>query len=213
LTNYGHSWIGLDISRAMIDVARERSSEGDMLLADAGQPLRVRPGMFDGAVSISAIQWLCVADRKSHEPFYRLSTFFKWLFNALARGARAVLQFYPDSPQQAEIITAAAIRSGFGGGLVVDYPNSTRAKKYFLCLWAGHSGTHATLPQAITDTCMESTKVTNAARERRSGKLNGKRKAVKNRDWILNKKDHQRVQGKDVRPDTKYTGRKRQDKF
>jgi hypothetical protein len=29
-----------------------------------------------------------------------------------------------------ELITSAAMRCGFTGGLVVDYPNSTRAKKY-----------------------------------------------------------------------------------
>ena len=36
-----------------------------------------------------------------------------------------------------ELITASAMRCGFTGGLVVDYPNSTKAKKYFLCLFAG----------------------------------------------------------------------------
>lgn len=41
-----------------------------------------------------------------------------------------VFQFYPDSPQQVEMVTAAALKSGFGGGVVVDYPNSTKAKKY-----------------------------------------------------------------------------------
>jgi len=29
------------------------------------------------------------------------------------------------------------MKAGFTGGLVVDYPNSTKAKKYFLCLFAG----------------------------------------------------------------------------
>jgi hypothetical protein len=31
-----------------------------------------------------------------------------------------------------DLVTTAAMRCGFGGGLLVDYPNSTRAKKYFL---------------------------------------------------------------------------------
>ena len=42
---------------------------------------------------------------------------------------RAVLQLYPETPQQMELITNAALKSGFGGGVVVDYPNSTKAKK------------------------------------------------------------------------------------
>ena len=35
------------------------------------------------------------------------------------------------------MITTAAMKSGFSGGLVVDYPNSTRAKKYYLVIEAG----------------------------------------------------------------------------
>lgn len=30
------------------------------------------------------------------------------------------------------MITQQAMKAGFTGGLVVDYPNSTRAKKYFI---------------------------------------------------------------------------------
>lgn len=32
---------------------------------------------------------------------------------------------------------SAATRAGFGGGLVVDYPNSKKAKKFYLVLWSG----------------------------------------------------------------------------
>jgi len=35
------------------------------------------------------------------------------------------------------MITSAAMKSGFSGGLIVDYPNSAKAKKYFLVLEAG----------------------------------------------------------------------------
>lgn len=38
---------------------------------------------------------------------------------------------------QAQLLTSAAMRAGFSGGLVVDFPNSTRAKKYFLVLMVG----------------------------------------------------------------------------
>ena len=50
-----------------------------------------------------------------------------------------MLQLYPSGPEQAELITSSALRVGFSGGLVVDFPNSTRAKKYFLVLMAGPS--------------------------------------------------------------------------
>ena len=45
------------------------------------------------------------------------------------RGSRAVFQFYPENSQQLELITSQAMKAGFTGGVVVDYPNSTRAKK------------------------------------------------------------------------------------
>ena len=37
------------------------------------------------------------------------------------------------------MITNAALKNGFTGGLIVDYPNSKKAKKYYLFLIAGHS--------------------------------------------------------------------------
>lgn len=38
------------------------------------------------------------------------------------------------------MISNAAIKSGFSGGLVVDYPNSALAKKYYLVLTTEHQG-------------------------------------------------------------------------
>lgn len=35
------------------------------------------------------------------------------------------------------MLTSAAMRAGFSGGVVVDFPHSTRAKKYFLVLMVG----------------------------------------------------------------------------
>ena len=40
---------------------------------------------------------------------------------------------------QAEMLTSTAMKAGFSGGLVVDFPHSTRAKKYFLVLMVGSS--------------------------------------------------------------------------
>lgn len=37
------------------------------------------------------------------------------------------------------MITTSAMKNGFTGGLIVDYPNSKKAKKYYLFLMAGHS--------------------------------------------------------------------------
>lgn len=49
--------------------------------------------------------------------------FFGSLYRCLARGARAVFQIYPESVAQRELILGAAMRAGFAGGVVVDYPH------------------------------------------------------------------------------------------
>ena len=60
--------------------------------------------------SISALQWLCNADKKEHNPRHRLNVFFQSLYNCLTRGARAILQFYPSDPSQMEMITNSAMK-------------------------------------------------------------------------------------------------------
>jgi hypothetical protein len=80
------------LNRCRAGVAVEREVEGDVMLSDIGQGLPLRTGVFDGAISISAIQWLCNADKTANEPRQRLKAFFQTLYRSLARGARAVLQ-------------------------------------------------------------------------------------------------------------------------
>jgi SAM-dependent methyltransferase len=90
LSEAGFSWTGIDIAPAMLGVAVKREVEGDLLCADIGQGLFFRPNSFDGAISISVIQWLCNADKKEHVPQVRLRKFFQSLYNCLKRGARSV---------------------------------------------------------------------------------------------------------------------------
>jgi 18S rRNA (guanine1575-N7)-methyltransferase len=76
-----------------------------------GQGVPLRPGAFDGAISISAVQWLCNADRSSHDPRRRLRRFFQTLYACLARGARAVLQVrLAGLPVSAPLVLAASER-------------------------------------------------------------------------------------------------------
>lgn len=49
--------------------------------------------------------------------------FFGSLYRCLARGGRAVLQFYADNVKQSEMIVTSAMRAGFAGGVVVDWPH------------------------------------------------------------------------------------------
>lgn len=222
LSENGHHWIGLDISSSMLDIALEREVDGDLLLSDIGQGLCLRPGTVDGAISISAVQWLCNADKSCNEPRLRLKAFFGTLYRCLSRGARAVLQLYPENPAQLEMITAAAMRSGFSGGLVVDFPHSTRAKKYFLCLICGPPSVNTTLPKARgeqggseTDESSddeENSTVGFSERQRPRKKLKVSKKG-KGREWVFKKKEQRRSKGFVVPQDTKYTARKRKTRF
>ena len=65
LSENGHMWIGTDISKGMMDVAMKvGDTEGDMVHSDMGHGFNFRPGTFDGAISISALQWLCSAEKR-----------------------------------------------------------------------------------------------------------------------------------------------------
>ena len=88
----GHVWIGCDISPSMLEIGLEQEVEGDLVLQDMGDGLPFRPGTFDGVVSISAVQWLCNADKAHHVPRKRMRRFFRTLYNCLTKGGRAALQ-------------------------------------------------------------------------------------------------------------------------
>lgn len=222
INKLGHGFIGLDISEHMLKIATEDIEEdnanGDVLLADMGEGLSFRQGVFDGAISISAVQWLCYASKSSYNPVKRLRLFFHQLYRSLKYGARAVIQLYPENTAQMELITQSALTAGFTGGLVVDYPNSAKAKKYYLCLCAGKNRKPPKAKMEVESSAQSlsgRTQVTvyenqeNGYRRKRKGRT-GK---VSQKQWIKNKKDRQRRQGKSVRHDSKYSGRKRSKKF
>ncbi|CAH2069649.1 unnamed protein product [Thlaspi arvense] len=200
LSESGHQWIGLDISASMLNLY--------------AHGLGIRAGVIDGAISISAVQWLCNADKSSHEPRLRLKAFFGSLYRSLSRGARAVFQVYPENIAQRELILRQALQAGFGGGLVVDYPHSTKKRKEFLVLTCG------SVPTSINEGYKESGSedddsededngmvgVSDRSRPRKKQRTN---KKGKGREWVLRKKEQSRRKGNDVPADSKYTARKR----
>mmetsp|Transcript_32031 Transcript_32031/g.59178 ORF Transcript_32031/g.59178 Transcript_32031/m.59178 type:complete len:326 (+) Transcript_32031:90-1067(+) len=190
-------------------------SPGDLLHQDMGTGLPFRPATFDACISISALQWLCYSNSKDQMPKRRLMRFFSSLYNVMRRGARAVLQFYPESSEHAILISECV------GGIVVDYGNSTKAKKHYLVLspeWAykapqGLSGMEGALLNEVRGGVRVADKDPRKA-GKRSEKAPRKIKGVgKTKEWIIHKKETQRKKGKDTRKDTKFTGRKRPTRF
>ncbi|KAL0094891.1 S-adenosyl-L-methionine-dependent methyltransferase [Phycomyces blakesleeanus] len=219
LEEEGHVWVGMDISPHMIDVAREREVEGDLFVQDAGQGVGFRPGTFDGCISVSVLQWLCNADKTINRPKARLQRFFSTLYASLKKSARAVFQFYPENDDQIKLIIDVATRCGFEGGLLVDYPNSKKAKKYYLCLFAGtQTGRRNELPKALgEDGEMHPDEVKSISNENRrlvTRKRKTNRTSVKDKKWVQHKKEVARDRGdKVVANDSKYTARKRKVRF
>lgn len=197
-------------------MALEREVEGDLFLQDIGQGFGFRPGSFDGAIrycslffsiislspltiscvlSISVLQWLLNAETShpTSSPPYRLTRFFTTLHSALRNPSRAVFQFYPSSDDQIQLITSIAQKAGFGGGLVVDYPNSNKAKKVFLCLYVGGGGGQHQVPKGLEGEEAEGDKGKARFERRRDRERvkekSGKRKSLKDKDWILKKKE------------------------
>lgn len=55
ISEWGHIWIGLDISKSMLDIAWTWDSKGDLILADMGKGFDFNPGTFDAIISVSAL--------------------------------------------------------------------------------------------------------------------------------------------------------------
>lgn len=241
LEEKGHVWLGCDVSRDMLNVARDRmdrqaekakmadnhmdddndeeeesaddieASTGDLLHHDMGTGLPFRAATFDACISISALQWLCYSNSSAQNPRKRLTRFFSSLYSVLKKGGRAVLQFYPETAEQAVMISETATKVGFAGGIVVDYPNSAKAKKHYLVL-----GFDRTARKGMTlteDSAMDHVTVAGIREKDKKKKPPRKKRGAKTKEWIVHKKETQRKKGKDVRPDTKYTGRRRATKF
>ena len=118
------------------DIAHKRDLSGDLFKSDIGEGLPFRPNTIDAAISISAIQWLFNADFKEAIPKKRLFLFFQTLHHCLRSDGRAVLQFYPSCHEQINELHNCALKAGFGGGALLDYPNSTRNRKFNSVLFA-----------------------------------------------------------------------------
>ncbi|KAF2737881.1 S-adenosyl-L-methionine-dependent methyltransferase [Polyplosphaeria fusca] len=203
-----HVWVGMDISSSMLSVALEKEVEGDLLLADAGQGVPFRAGTFDAAISISAIQWLCNAETSADTPTSRLARFFNGLYASLRRGGRAVCQFYPKNEEQKKMISSAAVKAGFGAGLLEDDEGTKNAKTY-LVLTVGGGELDGDITGVVRG--MDGVDVVEGRQKLGQRKRGEDKKGSKG--WILKKKEQMERKGKVVKQNSKYTGRKRRIAF
>ncbi|CDW59412.1 Williams Beuren syndrome chromosome region 22 [Trichuris trichiura] len=201
LSENGHFWVGIDVSKAMLGVAVEKDVEGGLLLGDVGCGLPFRAGSFQGAISVSVLQWLCNTEERGQDALKRLRRFFTSLYACLSRGSTAALQFYPENALQVDVITRQAMKAGFSGGIVIDYPEML------------FTGGYRQLPTALTTQNHVQTECLVNERTRFPGGKIVRKPPKKSREWILRKKEQARRKGKLVARDSKYTGRKRPEGF
>lgn len=205
-----HAWVGMDISASMLDIALQRDVEGDLMLADIGQGVPFRAGSFDAAISISAIQWLCNVESNDVSATGRLSRFFNGLYASLKRGGRAVCQFYPKNEQQRTMISGAAIKAGFGAGILED-DGGTKNSKLYLVLTVGGDAVEGGGDITGVVKGMDGVDVVDA---RKRHKEKGRKDIKKgSKGWIISKKEQMERKGKVVKANSKYTGRNRGPKF
>ncbi|XP_075591082.1 putative 18S rRNA (guanine-N(7))-methyltransferase [Dermatophagoides farinae] len=179
--------------------------KADFVLADIGTKQDFEPGSYAGAISVSCIQWLCHSFQSDHNPRTRLRVFFQWLYDVLSTDARAVLQFYPSDDNQVALIGKAAASVGFSTFFYVDNPDSKKNKKLFLICTFGQP----TDPDSVIASALSEMNSTEHGRKLK----NGKKGAQSRKQRVLNKKERQRSLGKVIKNDSKYTARKRKDKF
>ena len=192
----------------MLAEALDRDVEGDILLADIGQGIPFRAGVFDAAISISAIQWLCNAESSSPEdvPERRLKRFFDGLYASLKRGGKAVCQFYPKNVAQRSMISNAAVKAGFGAGILEDDPETKNVKLYLVLTVGGGDVTGTVGGMRDVDVLDSRKKVA----QKRGSQADHKKGS---RAWIMPKKAQMEAKGKVVKASSKYTGRKRKVAF
>ena len=114
-----------------------------------------------------------------------------------------MLQFYPETEGQSAMLMAEAKKAGFGGGIVVDFPESKKSRKYYLCLVAGSTST------STFSTPLGLQQETDQKIKRQKDRTRETRK-----EFIIRKKELYRKRGKQGVPyDSKYSGRKRRAQF
>jgi len=113
-----------------------------------------------------------------------------------------VCQFYPRDERQRKMVADAAIRAGFGAGLLED-GGGTKQVKVYLVLTVGEAGDITNVINGMEGVEVDDT--------RKKGKRRGEK--LSRKEEILRTKERALRKGKVVKTSSKYTGRKRRVQF
>ena len=115
-------------------------------------------------------------------------------------------QFYPKNDLQRTMISGAAIKAGFGAGILEDDPGTKNSKLYLVLTVGGseREGDGGDITGVVKG--LEGVDVLDA---RRKHKEKGRIVKKGSKAWIMGKKEQMERKGKVVKSNSKYTGRKR----
>lgn len=122
LAEHGFDVVGIDPNGKMVKKAK---SHGLNCTIGSFEDIPFSDLSFDAVVSISSLQW---ADAKKAA---------KEVSRVLRYTARAVMQFYPESDEDAMRVARAFAREGFEAKLAIDLPGNPKKRKVFLVLKRG----------------------------------------------------------------------------
>lgn len=203
LNSAGHVFVGLDIAPQLLLAGLDYQNKeipNSFVRCDVGEAVPFRAGVFDAAIGIDVIRWLFVQFEGQEPVSKRLRKFFETLHGSLKPGGKVALNFHPETSDQSELLIQIATRCGFGGGILTDFPNSPTARVHWLQLELG-GGTDQVVIDKAQPGCLN-------VDAQRTMKRHGK-KVFNKKEWITKKKERQRLLGKKVANDSKYTARSR----
>ena len=133
----GNKWIGFDISLPMLRHAVSSGEtadvcNGNVLAADFRHTLPLRSEQFGAVLSISAIQWLCAIPGDAEKAS---SLFMKEIDRILKPNGCFIAQLYArDDAEIGLLVRAAQKADTLTGGIFIDFPHTSGAKKKYMCL-------------------------------------------------------------------------------
>ena len=134
IKDLGFNVVSLDLNEKLLNFYKIR--ELNPIVGDICS-LPFRPEVFDGIISISAIQWLLKENKSKF--FQDFSRAIKNFHEILKKNSNLVLQFYPKNEhvlkEMGKIITDA---TSFKGNFIIDNVKNPKKRKIFLLLNKGH---------------------------------------------------------------------------
>ncbi len=129
LKERGFDAIGIDISEPMLDIARKKGFK--VKKADFSD-LPFKDRTFDGLLSISSLQW--VYGKSYEDVLSKYSKIAREFYRVLKKGGRAIVQFYPKTDKEFDLVVRQFKKARFKVTIAVDYPHIKKKIKKFLIL-------------------------------------------------------------------------------